>query len=73
MDGAFFGTTFPHLLLMTFPAMRPQRPADRYTPRVFGFRLHQSALACGGDAPRAGTPLDGAPAPRVRALDPLDI
>ena len=45
MDGAFFGTTFPHLLLMTYPGMRPQLPVDRYVPRVFGFKLSAAALA----------------------------
>jgi casein kinase II subunit beta len=45
VDGAFFGTTFPHLLLMTYPGLRPHRPLERYVPRVFGFRLHASALA----------------------------
>ena len=45
MDGAFFGTTFPHLLLMTYPGMRPQQPPERYVPRVFGFKLNAAALA----------------------------
>ena len=45
VDGAFFGTTFPHLLLMTYPSVRPQRPPEQYMPRVFGFKLHSSALA----------------------------
>ena len=41
VDGAYFGTTFPHLLLMTYPGLRPPKVQDSYTPRVFGFRLHQ--------------------------------
>lgn len=45
VDGAFFGTTFPHLLLMTYPGMRPQQPLERYVPRVFGFKLNAAALA----------------------------
>ena len=45
VDGAFFGTTFPQLLLMTYPGLRPQRQLERYVPRVFGFKLHASALA----------------------------
>ena len=44
IDGAFFGTTFPHMLLMTYPQLRPTAPAEPYVPRVFGFRLHHSAL-----------------------------
>lgn len=45
VDGVFFGTTFPHLLLMTYPSLRPPRPTEAYVPRVFGFKLHESALA----------------------------
>ena len=52
IDGAFFGSTFPHLLLMTYPMYRPPRAAAAagaiYTPRVFGFKLHPSAYGNGG-------------------------
>jgi Casein kinase II regulatory subunit len=44
VDGAYFGTTFPHLLLMTYPSLRPARSTESYTPRIFGFKLHASAL-----------------------------
>lgn len=45
VDGAAFGTTFPHLFLMTFSNLVPDRlpPASAYVPRVFGFRVHLSA------------------------------
>lgn len=45
VDGAAFGTTFPHLFLMTFSNLVPDRlPKDSaYVPRVFGFRVHMSA------------------------------
>ena len=45
VDGAAFGTTFPHLFLMTFSNLVPDRlPANSaYVPRVFGFRVHSSA------------------------------
>ncbi|CAM8907366.1 unnamed protein product [Rhodiola kirilowii] len=42
IDGAYFGTTFPHLFLMTYGHLRPQPPTQSYVPRVFGFRLHRS-------------------------------
>lgn len=44
VDGAAFGTTFPHLFLMTFANLVPDPlPADSaYVPRVFGFRLHRN-------------------------------
>uniref|UniRef100_A0A7S1GN37 Casein kinase II subunit beta n=1 Tax=Cyclophora tenuis TaxID=216820 RepID=A0A7S1GN37_CYCTE len=44
IDGAYFGTTFPHLYLMTHPDMVPARPTQQYVPRVFGFKIHQSSL-----------------------------
>ncbi|CAL9756518.1 unnamed protein product [Musa acuminata subsp. burmannicoides] len=40
VDGAYFGTTFPHLFLMTYGHLKPQKPSQRYTPRVFGFKIH---------------------------------
>ena len=45
MDGAYFGTTFPHLLLMTYPSMKPAKQQEVYVPRVFGFKLHASNVA----------------------------
>lgn len=45
VDGAAFGTTFPHLFLMTFNNLVPDpHPTDSmYVPRVFGFRVHRTA------------------------------
>jgi hypothetical protein len=45
VDGAAFGTTFPHLFLMTFSNLVPDPlPVEAtYVPRVFGFRVHKSA------------------------------
>jgi hypothetical protein len=44
IDGACFGTTFPHLLLNTFQELR-EPFADRiYEPRIYGFRIHASAV-----------------------------
>ncbi|KAI8868544.1 casein kinase II subunit beta [Ramicandelaber brevisporus] len=40
IDGAYFGTSFPHMLLQCHPSLAPQRPIQRYVPRVFGFRVH---------------------------------
>ncbi|KAG0596505.1 hypothetical protein M758_UG260900 [Ceratodon purpureus] len=49
IDGAYFGTTFPHLFLMTYPYIKPSKPTQSYTPRLFGFKLHKSAreATCG--------------------------
>ena len=45
VDGAAFGTTFPHLFLMTFSNLVPDPLPNNsaYVPRVFGFRVHMSA------------------------------
>lgn len=42
-DGAYFGTTFPHLFLMTYPHIKPSRPMQSYVPKIFGFKIHKSA------------------------------
>ncbi|KAI4327209.1 hypothetical protein L6164_019697 [Bauhinia variegata] len=41
IDGAYFGTTFPHLFLMTYGHLKPQKPSQSYVPRLFGFKLHK--------------------------------
>jgi hypothetical protein len=45
VDGAAFGTTFPHLFLMTFNNLVPDglSTESSYVPRVFGFRVHPSS------------------------------
>jgi len=39
IDGAYFGTTFPHLFLMTYGYLKPQKGSVTYTPRIFGFKV----------------------------------
>ncbi|OEL19078.1 Casein kinase II subunit beta [Dichanthelium oligosanthes] len=41
IDGTYFGTTFPHIFLMTYPHLKPQKPSQQYVPRVFGFKIHK--------------------------------
>ncbi|KAF9624382.1 hypothetical protein IFM89_010549 [Coptis chinensis] len=41
IDGAYFGTTFPHLFLMSYGHLKPQKPSQSYVPRVFGFKIHK--------------------------------
>ena len=45
IDGAYFGTTFPHLFLMSYPQSIPSPPVAIYVPRVFGFRVRREATA----------------------------
>lgn len=44
VDGAYFGTTFPHLLIMMYPQLAPARSQERYVPKIFGFRIHRTAV-----------------------------
>ena len=43
VDGAYFGTTFPHLFMMTYGNVQPAPPTQSYVPRVFGFRVSEKA------------------------------
>ncbi|KAJ1556674.1 casein kinase 2 regulatory subunit, partial [Cladochytrium tenue] len=43
VDGAYFGSTFPHLLIQVYPQLAPARSSDRYVPKIFGFRVHTVA------------------------------
>eukprot|EP01095_Lingulamoeba_sp_RSL-Kostka_P000185 TRINITY_DN1028_c2_g1_i1.p1 TRINITY_DN1028_c2_g1~~TRINITY_DN1028_c2_g1_i1.p1 ORF type:complete len:293 (+),score=83.51 TRINITY_DN1028_c2_g1_i1:16-894(+) len=43
IDGAYFGTTFAHLLLQTCPELLPPKPTKTYVPRIYGFKIHPSA------------------------------
>ncbi len=40
IDGAYWGTTFPHLFFLQYPEHRPQRSTQVYVPRVYGFKIH---------------------------------
>jgi casein kinase II subunit beta len=49
LDGAYFGTTFAHMFLLTYPDSIPRRGlnvaenSDRYIPKIYGFRIHQDS------------------------------
>lgn len=44
IDGAYFGTTFPHLFLLTYAHLKSNAPCIRHTPRIFGFKLNESKI-----------------------------
>jgi casein kinase II subunit beta len=43
IDGAYFGTSFHNILFQVYPALIPQKSAERYVPRIYGFKVHASA------------------------------
>ena len=52
LDGAYFGTTAAHLLLLTHPSARVAAAGGggggKPAPRVFGFRVHAASLEPSG-------------------------
>jgi casein kinase II subunit beta len=43
IDGAYFGTSFHNILFQVYPALMPTKSAERYIPRVYGFKVHAAA------------------------------
>ncbi|CAK7220812.1 casein kinase 2 regulatory subunit [Sporothrix curviconia] len=43
IDGAYFGTSFHNILFQVYPTLIPPKTAERYIPRVYGFKVHASA------------------------------
>lgn len=43
IDGAYFGTSFTNILFQVYPALVPEKTKERYSPKVFGFKVHASA------------------------------
>ncbi|KAG4302420.1 hypothetical protein PCK1_001256 [Pneumocystis canis] len=44
IDGAFFGTTFPHLFFQTYPEYKPSTPKNCfhiYQPKIYGFKISE--------------------------------
>ena len=45
LDGAFFTTSLPHLLMMSYPELKPRASKGAYEPRVYGYRLNKQRFA----------------------------
>lgn len=43
IDGAYFGTSFHNVLFQVYSSLIPAKNLDRYTPRIYGFKLHAPA------------------------------
>ena len=43
IDGAYFGTSFHNIIFQVYPALIPVKSAERYVPRVYGFKVHAPA------------------------------
>ncbi|KAI8983959.1 casein kinase II, regulatory subunit [Mycotypha africana] len=43
IDGAYFGTSLPHMLFQVHSNHIPIKTTERYEPRIFGFRIHEIA------------------------------
>lgn len=43
LDGAYFGSTFPHLFLMTHSYLVPNTPNMEYTPKIFGYKINKDS------------------------------
>jgi len=41
VDGAYFGCSFPHILLQTYSDLSPQSATSKYIPRIYGFRMYK--------------------------------
>ncbi|KKA27251.1 hypothetical protein TD95_003182 [Thielaviopsis punctulata] len=43
LDGAFFGASFHNIFFQVYPPLVPPKGTQRYTPRVYGFKVHAAA------------------------------
>merc|ERR1712137_1327525 len=41
VDGAYFGCSFPHILLQTYTDLVPKEKPNVYVPRIYGFKIYQ--------------------------------
>lgn len=39
IDGAYFGCSFPHIFLQTFPELMPTAKPNKYVAKIYGFKI----------------------------------
>ena len=39
IDGAYFGTSFPHIFYQTFPELIPSEKFEPFKPKIYGFTI----------------------------------
>ena len=39
VDGAYFGCSFPHVIMQTYPDIIPAEKKVEYVPRIYGFKI----------------------------------
>ena len=39
IDGAYFGCSFPHIFLQTFPELMPTNKPNKYIAKIYGFKI----------------------------------
>lgn len=44
VDGAYFGTGFAEMVFMTRPECRPSWPKIQHVSKIYGFKIHSSAI-----------------------------
>jgi casein kinase II subunit beta len=44
LDGAYFGTTFAHLFLLSHPELVMPKAQQTYIPRIYGFKIHPESV-----------------------------
>jgi len=40
VDGAYFGCSFPNILLMVYPDLKPAPLETHFVPKVYGFKVY---------------------------------
>ena len=40
VDGAYFGTSFPHLFFLNYPDLLAEKNGKEYVPKLYGFKLY---------------------------------